>query len=73
MTNNRNYYTTSSNYANTIPTREEFHRYTSNAISVSDFHTDHTNEIQIDKVDYALKWTVKNDKKKNQDYKIRRR
>lgn len=59
MTNNRNYYT-SSNYANTIPTREEFHRYAENTISDSDFNTDHTNGFQIEKVASAIRWTVKN-------------
>lgn len=62
MTNNRNYYTTSSNYASTIPSRDEFHKYASNLITISDFETDHTNELQISKVDTALRWTIKNRK-----------
>ena len=58
----RNYYT-SSNYVNTIPTREEFHRYASNVISIGDFDTDHSNGRQAEKVDDAIKWTVKHSKK----------
>lgn len=58
MTNNRNYYT-SSNYATTIPSRDEFHRFASNLITLSDFDIDHTNKVQIDKVDNAIKWTIK--------------
>ena len=57
MTNTRNYYT-SSNYANTIPIREEFHRYASNVLSIGDFDTNYTNGYQIDKVDAAIQWTI---------------
>lgn len=63
MTNNRNYYT-SSNYATTIPSREEFHRYASNTISISDFETGHTSGIQVEKVVSSIIWTIKNDKKR---------
>lgn len=59
---NKNYYT-SSNYTTTIPTREEFYRFAGNIISDSDFNTDHSNGIQVEKVDGAIKWTIKNTKK----------
>lgn len=58
----KNYYT-SSNYAATIPTREEFHQFASNIISIADFDTDHSNGLQTGKVDSAIKWTIKHNKK----------
>lgn len=67
MTNNRNYYL-SSNYATTIPSREEFHKFANNTISLSDFETYHTNGIQIEKVDSAIKWTIKNTNKAKRKY-----
>lgn len=63
---NKNYYT-SSNYAtiNPIPTRDEFHKYTSNLISISDFETDHSNGIQVEKVLSSINWTKKLSRKEN--------
>ena len=72
MTNNRNYYL-SSNYADTIPTREEFHRYASNELSEGDFCTSYPSGYQVDRVAYALKWTINNEKKRNTDYVLRYR
>ena len=63
MTNNRNYYT-SSNYANTIPTRDEFHRYTSNLLTNGDFCTDYSSGYQIDRVAQSIDWTRKKTKPK---------
>ena len=62
---NRNYYTTSSNYAATIPTREEFHRFASNELSEGDFCTNHPSEFQTNKVASAIKWTHANAKWRN--------
>ena len=63
---NKNYYT-SSNYAtiNPIPTRDEFHKYTSNLISISDFETDHSNGIQVEKVLSSINWAKKLSRKEN--------
>ena len=61
---NRNYYTGTDYDSKPIPSREEFHRYTSNLITESDFDTDHTNKVQVEKVDSAIKWTIKNSKEK---------
>lgn len=63
MTNKKNL-TISSNCTLRIPTREEFHRYASNIISIGDFDTNHSNTHQIDKIDAAIKWTIKHSKKK---------
>ena len=60
---NRNYYT-SSNYATTIPSREIFHRYASNVITISDFETYHSNGIQTEKVSMSINWTIKNASKR---------
>lgn len=44
-----------------IPTREEFHRYASNTLTESDFCTDYHGipGIQINRVDSAIRWTMK--------------
>lgn len=63
MTNNRNYYTTSSNYSSTtIPSREEFQRFASNELCEGDFCTNHPSGYQINKVASAIKWTYANDR-----------
>lgn len=45
-----------------IPTREEFHRYTSNLLTNSDFNTDYFSDpyFQINRVASALNWTKRN-------------
>ncbi|MSA02172.1 hypothetical protein GKG47_08975 [Lactonifactor sp. BIOML-A3] len=51
-----------------IPSREEFHRYASNLISVGDYCTDYFpyQGRQSQKVESALQWTRKNALGKNQ-------
>lgn len=67
MRKTRNYYT-SSNYANSIPAREEFHKYASNEISEGDFCTNYSSGYQINKVANAISWTYSNEKKRNNTY-----
>lgn len=55
---NKNYYT-SSNYATTIPSREEFHRYASNLLAEGDFCTEYPSGYQISRVAQALDWSKK--------------
>lgn len=43
-----------------IPSREEFHRIASNELSEGDFCTNYSSGYQINRVDSALKWTIKN-------------
>ena len=54
-----------------IPSREEFHRYTSNLLTNSDFNTDYFSDpyFQINRVASALNWTQKNSNSKNYSYK----
>ena len=54
-----------------IPSREEFHRYTSNLLAKSDFNTDYFNEpyFQISRVASALIWTKKNANSHTYKYK----
>lgn len=61
----KNYYT-SSNYMGltNIPSKEDFSKYASNLVTLSDFETDHSNCQQIEKVANAINWTIKNNKKK---------
>lgn len=63
MTKNRNYYTTPSSKLR-IPTREEFHRYTSNELSIGDFCTNYSSGYQISRVANAINWTIRNEKKR---------
>lgn len=49
----------------TIPSREEFHKYASNIISIDDFSNRYPTGYQIDKVDRAIKWTIKNQVDRN--------
>lgn len=65
---NKNYYT-SSNYAATIPTREEFHRFTSNELSLGDFCTNHPSGYQIERVAQSIRWTIANDRGRNKHTK----
>lgn len=58
---NRNYYT-SSNYKGNIPTREEFHRFASNELSLGDFCTNHPSGYQIERVTQSIRWTIANDR-----------
>lgn len=61
----KNYYT-STNYTGLtdMPSKQEFNKYASNLITLSDFETGHTNCQQVDKVFNAINWTLKNSKKK---------
>ena len=54
-----------------IPSREEFHRHTSNLLSNSDFNTDYFSdpEFQINRVASALNWTKKNANSRTYKYK----
>ena len=45
-----------------IPSREEFHRYASNELSLGDFCTNYSSGYQIDKVAKAIRWTIANDR-----------
>lgn len=56
-----------------IPTREEFHRYTSNKLSEEDFCTDYPGSAgyQINKVASSIRWTLSNARK--HDYSIKRK
>lgn len=45
-----------------IPTREEFHRYTSNSLQNSDFCTSYPS-YSIKKTAYAIDWTIRNAKR----------
>ena len=65
MSLTKNYYT-SSNYTGltSIPTKEDFSKYTSNLITLGDFDTDHPNCCQVKKIANAIDWTIKNSKKK---------
>lgn len=65
---NKNYYT-SSNYVGRIPTREEFHRYASNELSLGDFCTNHPSGYQIERVAQSIRWTIANDKGRNKNTK----
>lgn len=51
-----------------IPSREEFHRYTSNLLSNSDFYTDYPSGFQVERVASAISWTYANEKKRNCNY-----
>lgn len=64
-------YTEETHETLTIPTREEFHRYASNTLSESDFCTDYPgiSGYQINKVDSAIRWTLKNKKCMNLNYR----
>lgn len=48
-----------------IPTREEFHRYASNELSLGDFCTNYSSGYQIDRVAQAIRWTIANDRGRN--------
>ncbi len=63
MTSTRNYYT-SSNYKTVkpLPSREELHRYASNALADGDFCTDYTSGYQVSRVAQAIDWTIKKTK-----------
>ena len=45
-----------------IPTREEFHRYASNELSLGDFCTNYSSGYQVERVAQAIRWTIANDK-----------
>lgn len=42
-----------------IPSRDEFHRYTSNKLANGDFCTDYSSGYQISRIVQALDWTRK--------------
>lgn len=51
-----------------IPSREEFHRYTSNYLTEHDFCTNHPSRdggMQVSKVASAIRWTQRNANNKN--------
>lgn len=54
-----------------IPSREEFHRYTSNLLCNSDFNTDYFSDpyFQTNRVASALNWTKKNTNSRTYKYK----
>jgi len=60
---NKNYYTLS-NYEtiNTLPSRDEFHKFASNELSLGDFCTNHPSGYQIARVDQSIRWTIANDR-----------
>lgn len=62
MTEKRNYTTNTliKNDNLKIPSREEFHKFTSNELSEGDFCTNYSSGYQINRVENALKWTIKN-------------
>lgn len=68
---NKNYYT-SSNYKGNIPTREEFHRFTSNLLSEGDFCTNYSSGYQINRVAESISWTRSNEKKRRNNYNYER-
>lgn len=51
-----------------IPTREEFHRFTSNYLSKADFDTQYApGGAQINKVITAINWTKNNERWRSND------
>lgn len=51
-----------------IPTRDEFHRFASNRLSISDFATTCPSiGVQISKVSSAIGWTYNNERWKTND------
>lgn len=67
----KNYYTGGTFPA--VPTREEFHRYASNIISINDFGTDYPTfpGYNIDLAASSIKWTKNNDKAPKSRYYIK--
>ena len=67
MTVTKNYYT-SSNYETIkpIPSREEFHKFASNELALGDFCTNHPSGYQVGRVEQAIKWTIANNRGRNQ-------
>lgn len=64
-----NKYITPGSHNLQIPTEGEFHRYTSNKITISDFDTTYSNKFTVNKVAAAIKWTINNEKKRNNNWK----
>lgn len=51
-----------------IPTREEFHRFASNRLSLGDFDTSYSADgVQIAKISAALNWTYNNERWRSND------
>lgn len=50
-----------------IPAEGEFHRYASNRITISDFDMSHSNELAVNKVAAAIRWTLNNEKKRSKN------
>lgn len=57
MTETHTHYTTPGSHNLKTPSREEFHRYASNLLSVSDFCTDYPTEYTVNKISSSLRWT----------------
>ena len=67
----KNYYTGGTFPA--IPSREEFHRYTSNVLSLHDFETDYPTfpSHNIDAAESSIGWTKSNNKNKGHKYNFK--
>lgn len=65
MTETQTHYTTPGNHNLRIPSREEFHRYSIQKLSVSDFCTETPNEYLINKITSSIRWTIRNVRKEN--------
>lgn len=51
-----------------MPTRDDFHRFVSNHLSIEDFNTHYpTNGTQIGKVATAINWTYNNERWREND------
>lgn len=51
-----------------MPTRDEFHRFVSNHLSIEDFNTHYpTDGTQIGKVAAAINWTYNNERWREND------
>lgn len=59
---NKNYYLSSNYVSSNIPTREEFHRFASNELSLGDFCTNYSSGYQVNRVFKAIKWTYENNR-----------
>ncbi len=73
MTELKTHYKTPGSDNLKIPSREEFHRYKQNNLTLSDFDTDHRSQdgVQAAKVGQSIKWTLSryNTYKKNLEFR----
>lgn len=65
MTRKLTSYTTPGSHNLHIPSHSEFHRYTSNRIVMGDFCTDYNSGFAVEEAASAIRWTIKNEKKRN--------